>query len=82
MKTKVQKWGNSLALRIPKAFAKELHLVPDSLVELSFEDGRLVLVPVESNSNQFELDALLAEINEDNMHTEVAVGDAVGQEVW
>ena len=80
MKTKVQKWGNSLALRIPKAFAEELHLAPDSLIELSFEEGRLIVAPVKTL--HFELDELLAEVTDDNIHAEVEAGDAVGQEAW
>jgi antitoxin MazE len=46
MKTRVQKWGNSLALRIPKSFASEVGLKSDSTVEVSAEDGRPVITPV------------------------------------
>jgi len=43
MLTKVQKWGNSVALRIPKAFAEEMQMTADTAVELSIEDGKLVV---------------------------------------
>ena len=46
MKTRVQKWGNSLALRIPKSFASEVGLKSESPVEVSMEDGKLVIAPV------------------------------------
>ncbi|MCA9945550.1 MAG: AbrB/MazE/SpoVT family DNA-binding domain-containing protein, partial [Anaerolineales bacterium] len=46
MLTKVQKWGNSLALRIPKAFALDAQLENDSPVEISFVDGQIVIKPV------------------------------------
>ena len=46
MRTKVQKWGNSLALRIPKVFAAQTHLEPDTDVELTMIDGKLVIAPV------------------------------------
>ena len=45
MKTQVQKWGNSLAVRIPKAFANDLGLAQDSSIELALEDGCLILKP-------------------------------------
>lgn len=80
MQTKVQKWGNSLALRIPKAFAEELQLAPNSLVELRFEDGKLVLAPVVPQ--RYELDHLLAAITDANKHEEVEVEGVVGQETW
>ncbi|HEX3043907.1 MAG TPA: AbrB/MazE/SpoVT family DNA-binding domain-containing protein [Bacillota bacterium] len=50
MLIKVQKWGNSLALRIPKAFASQLHIEPGSEVDLSLEKGSLVIAPKESDT--------------------------------
>ena len=78
MKTKVQKWGNSLALRIPKSFAAETHLEPDTEVELSLVEGSLVVTP---SVAEYTLEQLLAEITEDNLHAEVATGASVGHEV-
>ena len=45
MTTKVQQWGNSLALRIPKSFAKDVHLSKGASVDLSVDGGRLVIRP-------------------------------------
>jgi antitoxin MazE len=80
MKTRIQKWGNSLALRIPKTFAAEAHLEQDSLVELSLVDGGLVVVPV--TEPKVTLDQLLAGVTEENLHSEIDFGPAVGKEVW
>jgi antitoxin MazE len=80
MFTRVQKWGNSLAVRIPKSFAAEVGLEPDSEVELSLLDGKLILVPVAPQ--RLPLAALLAQITEQNLHSEVSTGDAVGNEGW
>ena len=60
MLTKVQKWGNSLALRIPKAFAIDAHLVNDSFVEISIVDGQIIITPVIALS--WALEELLAGI--------------------
>lgn len=80
MKTRVQKWGNSLALRIPKSFANEVGLLNDSSVEVSLSNGKLVVVPIEKPG--LSLKKLLAQITEENMHHEVDSGPAVGIEAW
>jgi antitoxin MazE len=80
MLTRVQKWGNSIALRIPKAFAEEMRIAPDSPVELSIEDGKLLIVPVRSPEQ--DLEALLAQITGANQHDEVDWGAPTGKETW
>jgi antitoxin MazE len=80
MLTKVQKWGNSVALRIPKAFADEMQMTADTAVELSIEGGKLVISPVERL--EYSLEELLAQITPENLHDEVDWGAPVGQEVW
>ncbi len=80
MRTRVQRWGNSLAVRIPKSFAVELHLDHDSEVDLALINGQLAVVPVAIPS--FTLDELLNGITESNLHQEIDTGAAVGQEAW
>lgn len=78
MLTKVQKWGNSLALRIPKAFAVDAQLENDSLVEISLVKGQIVVTPVSASG--WTLDELLAGITTENLHAEVETGSATGNE--
>lgn len=80
MKTCIQKWGNSLALRIPKSFAAEVRLKAGCEVEISPVDGKLVVFPV--SESEFNLKHLLTGITEQNRHHEVDTGKAVGNEVW
>jgi antitoxin MazE len=80
MKTRIQKWGNSLALRIPKSFAIEARLDPDALVDIALVEGKLIITPVVAPA--FSLDQLLAGITPDNLHHEHATGPMVGDEVW
>jgi antitoxin MazE len=80
MKTRVQKWGNSLALRIPKSFADEVGLQRETSVEVSLDGGKLVITPV--SRPELTLEQLLAEVTEDNLHQEVDTGTAVGNEAW
>jgi antitoxin MazE len=80
MFTKVQKWGNSLALRIPKAFALDAQLDNNSVVEVSLVDGQIVIKPVTSQA--WSLEQLLSGVTSNNLHHETDTGDAVGNEVW
>ena len=80
MQTRVQKWGNSLALRIPKSFAANIGLVDETMVELSIVDGQLVVSPIAPR--RYRLDELLAEVRDDNLHHEISVEPAMGAEVW
>jgi antitoxin MazE len=80
MKTRVQKWGNSLALRIPKAFAAEVGIDDNAWVDISLVDGKLVLMPLPESI--LTLDDLLAGITDTNIHAEYDTGLADGNEVW
>ncbi|MBI4294703.1 MAG: AbrB/MazE/SpoVT family DNA-binding domain-containing protein [Chloroflexi bacterium] len=80
MQRRIQKWGNSLALRIPKSFAQEIGLDRDVPVNVSLEDGRLIVVPV--TESPLTLERLLEQVTEDNIHREVDIGPAVGEEQW
>jgi len=80
MKTRIQKWGNSLALRIPRPFAEESQLHEDSAVEISVRNGKLVVAPLIEPAPT--LDNLIKQITERNRHHEVETGGSVGNEVW
>ncbi len=80
MQTKVQMWGNSLALRIPKSFAIEIGLENDLAVDLSLIEGTLVISPLVAAP--YTLDGLLAGVTPENMHGEIDSGPAIGKEVW
>ena len=77
---RVQRWGNSLAIRIPKPFALEIGLEQNTLVTVSIAEGKLLLEPVVEP--KYTLEQLLADVTEDNLHREVETGQAVGNEVW
>jgi antitoxin MazE len=80
MKTRVRKWGNSLALRIPKSFAAEAGLRANGAVELSLVAGALIIQPVTPQPPT--LDELLRGITDDNIPGEWDTGPAVGKEGW
>ena len=80
MKTRVKKWGNSLALRIPKSFADEVGLQRETSVEVSLADGKLVITPLAKP--KLTLRQLLAKVTKENLHREVDTGSAIGDETW
>jgi antitoxin MazE len=79
MKAKVQLWGNSLAVRIPKSFAEEVGLEAGSPVDLSLVDGGLLVAPARDES--LSLDDLLDGVTKVNIHAEVDAGPSQGREV-
>ena len=80
MRTRVQKWGNSLALRIPKSVAAGACLEQGTEVEVSLVEGTLMIVPL--RRPPVTLDELLAGVTPANLHQEVDTGGAVGGEAW
>ena len=80
MQTTIQKWGNSLAVRIPKAFVKEANVAHGTAVDLSVDDGRIVIDPHPKSA--YRLEDLLKGVTKRNIHAEVETGDAAGKEVW
>ena len=79
MQTKVQKWGNSLGVRIPRSFAAEARVEAGSTVDISVERGNLKIRPVRRG---YSLHDLLKKVSSRNLHGEIATGEAVGRESW
>ena len=80
MKTMIQRWGNSLALRIPKTFAEEMSVREGDEVEMNVARGRLVVAP--RPPRNYHLADLVAKIRPGNRHQEVIVEGPQGGEVW
>ncbi len=80
MRVKVQKWGNSIALRIPKSFALETSLKYGSVVNLSLHNGKLIVEPVAPE--EYKLENLLSEVKETNIHASPSDDAPLGKEVW
>ena len=78
MRARIQRWGNSLAVRIPKPFAAEAGLEQQSEVDVAVVDGALVITP----SSAPALDELLAQVTDENLHGEIDFGSPVGREAW
>jgi antitoxin MazE len=79
MRTKIQKWGNSLAVRLPKSMADEVAFHDESPVDLTVVGNAIVLKPAKPF---YRLDDLLAGITPENLHEEQDFGRPVGKEEW
>ncbi len=79
METKVQKWGNSLGVRIPRSVAVEAGLRPGTAVDITGEEDSVVIRPV--GRPRYVLSELLKRISRRNLHREVSAGAPVGKEV-
>ena len=80
MQTKIKKWGNSLALRIPKSFALNANLRQNELVDISIDKEKIIITPI--GEKKYSLDELLEGVSEDNLHGEFDTGVPVGKEIW
>lgn len=81
MTTKIQKWGNSLALRLPREATKQLDLSEGSQVILKIDKKQISIKPSLSKK-KYDLQNLLTEITPRNNHSETMWGKAKGKEIW
>lgn len=77
MQVVVQKWGNSLGFRIPSMWAKDNGVQNGSKVEVIVEQGKMIILPKKKS-----LDDMLALVTDENIHSEISTGCAVGKEEW
>jgi len=80
MQTKIKKWGNSLALRIPKLFALDANLKLNKLVDLSIDKHSITITPIDEK--EYSLEKLLEGVSKNNLHGEFDTEAPVGKEIW
>ncbi len=79
MKSKVTKWGNSLAIRIPKVLADAVELSDGSVVEMRSGKNMITLRTLK---NKVSLSELLEQVSPDNLHDESDSGRSRSREIW
>lgn len=80
--TKVKKWGNSLAIRIPQSVVQDLGLSNDSQLQLTSNGKSVTLKPKVNKAKKIDLVKLLEGVTPENIHPEVDWGPPVGKEIW
>lgn len=79
MATKVQQWGNSLGIRIPRQVANKLGITKGSMLELITDEDKIILKPVKDSPT---LEELVSKITDENRHEEMDFGQPKGREQW
>lgn len=79
MQAKCQRWGNSLAVRIPKAIAEEAGVREQDELELEVVARVIRMRPTQ---RRIALDRLLKDITPENLHGELDFGKPKGREAW
>ncbi len=84
MRIQFLKWGNSLALRVPKPFAQEIGASVGKTANMEVRDGKLVveITRPKRRKRRYTLEQLIAGIRPENRHSELEWGPSVGNEVW
>ena len=77
MQTVVQKWGNSLGIRIPSMYVKEFNLKNGNSVEIIEYNGNIVIVPPKKSLEEY-----ISRITKDNIHESIETGSSIGNEEW
>ncbi|MEN9361217.1 MAG: hypothetical protein RL095_2752 [Verrucomicrobiota bacterium] len=79
MEGTIQKWGNSLALRLPRQLTQEAGLSEGSAIDIIEDQGRIIITP---KPRTYKLEELLQEVRDDNRHDDYSSGKPQGREIW
>ena len=79
MKIKIQKWGHSLAIRIPSSYAKDAGITDGTVADIKVLNETIIVKPMKK---EYELDDLILGIKRSNLHTETDSGASTGNESW
>jgi antitoxin MazE len=83
MTTKVQKWGNSLAVRLPKELADKMDLKSGTAVRFVRKGANVEMQPIAaSKPKKYSLEELVAQITPENKHDVFDWGKPMGKEIW
>jgi antitoxin MazE len=82
MVTKIQKWGNSQGLRLPKQVLEDAHLSLGENVDVTVQDGLIVIAPARRVRGIQNLEELVSRIPKNHKAKEMDWGEPVGREAW
>jgi len=82
MLTKVKKWGNSQGLRFPKTILEEAQIGVGDEVNVTVQDGKIIVETVNKLRNTYDLKELVSKIPKDYRAEEIDWGRPVGKEEW
>lgn len=77
----INKWGNSQGIRLPKELLEKLHAKVGSVLNVEFEDGKIIIEPVDIPP-KYNIHDLVKSITTENRPKEIDWGKEEGKEVW
>ena len=81
MLSKVQKWGNSQGLRLTKALLQEVQIHVGDEVNVSVQEGRIIIEPVTKVRGKYDLKELVSKMPQGYHAEELGWGESIGEEV-
>jgi antitoxin MazE len=82
MVTKVQKWGNSQGMRVPKDILEKAHIKVGNYVEITVADSKIIIRPAKKIRKKYDLKTLLSKLPKNHKQKELDWGEPVGKEQW
>jgi antitoxin MazE len=80
MRGQLTRWGNSVALRVPKRILENAQLTEGDAIELTVPKPGVI--SLRAAKKKLTLESLLAGVTDENLHGETDWGRPVGKEVW
>jgi len=80
MEIRLQKWGNSVGIRIPNSLIKSLNLKVDDILNIREEDNKIVIS--KSKNMKINLQELFTNYDGENVTKEFSWDDSRGKEIW
>jgi len=81
MQTKIQKWGNSQGIRLPKKILEYTHIRIGEAVSISAVDGKIIIETVKEAHGKYDIKTLISQMPDNQLKAEIW-GDPVGKEAW
>jgi len=82
MQTKIQKWGNSQGIRIPKKMLDHTQIKVGEVVNISLADGKIIIETTHETHGRYDIKALASNMPSGHTTGEEYRGEPVGREVW
>jgi len=80
MEAKLQKWGNSDGIRIPRNILKSLNLKTNDIVDLKYEDDKIIIS--KPRKEKISLEERFAKYKGENLTKDFTWDDPKGKEIW
>ncbi len=80
MEAKVQRWGNSLGIRIPSAILKSLNIKPNDILNIKQDEDRIIVSVIKKN--KISLSDRFKEYNGKNLAKDFLWDENIGREIW